>query len=133
MPTSQSAALVVVVDTCPSRHRLLAATLYALGCQVRSVDSLNGVSVGAQISAVAPDVIVWQVDGLDAEATLERLLASAGLCGAGGVFICQDPGGSASAAGTATVQVLGLPFTPVRLMNAVRAAYLDRTPATPAQ
>ena len=135
MPTPLSAALVAVVDTCASRHRLLAATLYALGCQVRSIDcdSLSGMSVGAQISAVAPDVIVWQVDASETAAPLVRLLASAGPCGAGVVFIGSNAGQHASAVGASTVQMLELPFTPVRLMNAVRAAYLHRAQDTTVQ
>lgn len=122
-------ALVAVVDNCSSRQRLLAATLYAMGCRVLVItcDSLAGASVAAQISAGTPDVIVWHVDATATGAPLLQLLSSDGLCGAGVVVTTPDLVAITSSLDGASVHVLAAPFTPVGLMNAVGAAYEHRT------
>ena len=128
VPRPPSTALVAVVDTCSSRQRLLAAALYALGCNVLVIncDSLVGASVDAQIAAGMPDVIVWQVDSSGAGAPLQRLLTSDGWCGAGIVVTSPDVVEAVGLLGGMPVHVLAAPFTPVGLMNAVGAAYEHR-------
>jgi hypothetical protein len=119
---------VAVVDTCSSRQRLLAATLYAMGCRVLTVtcDSLAGPSVAAQIIIGTPDVIVWHIDSGGAGAPLQQLLTSDGLGGAGVVVTTSDPVEAACWLDAGPVQMLLAPFTPVGLMNAVGAAYEQR-------
>jgi len=119
---------VAVVDTCSSRQRLLAATLYAMGCRVLTVtcDSPGGPSVVAQITIGTPDVIVWHVDSGGTGPRLQRLLTSDALGGAGVVVTTSDPVDAACWLDAWAVQMLVTPFTPVGLMNAVGAAYEHR-------
>ena len=128
MPRPPSAVLVAVVDTCSSRQRLLAATLYAMGCRVLSVtcDSLVGPSVAAQISIGMPDVIVWHLDSGGTGAPLQQLLTSDALGSAGVVVTTSDPVEAACWLDAGPVHLLAAPFTPVGLMKAVDAAYEHR-------
>jgi len=119
---------VAVVDLCSSRQRLVAATLYALGCRVLSVtcDSPAGPSVAAQLTIGMPDVIVWHVDSGGTGAPLQQLLNSDRLGGAGVVVTTSDPVEAAGWLDAAPVHMLAVPFTPVGLMKAVDAAYERR-------
>ena len=125
MPPPLHAIFVAVVDTCSNRQRLLAATLYAMGCRVLSItcDSLVGPSVAAQITIAMPDVIVWHVDSGGTCGPLQQLLNSDGVGGAGVVVTMSDPVEPAARLDAGPVHMLAVPFTPAGLMKAVVAAY----------
>jgi hypothetical protein len=122
---------IAVYDTSPDRRRLLAATLYGLGCRIVPLDceSHPPELLRAQLLASSPDVLIWQLESTphDQCAPLLSVLGSGTLAEIGVVITTPNAALATAVLGdsASSVRILATPFSLVDLMRAVSAAQQD--------
>ena len=122
---------IAVYDASPDRRRLLAATLYGLGCRTVSLDCESDAPefLRAQLIASRPDVVIWQLGSAPHNQCdpLLSLLVSGALAEIGVVLTTPFPAQVTEvlADGASMVRMLATPFSLVDLMRAVSAAQRD--------
>ena len=122
---------IAVYDASPDRRRLLAATLYGLGCRIVPLDCESDAPefLRAQLVASRPDVVIWQLASTphDQCARLLSVLVSGALAEMGVVLTTPFPAQVSEALGDSAsmVRMLATPFSLVDLMGAVSAAQQD--------
>lgn len=127
---------IAVYDASPDRRRLLAATLYGLGCRTVPLDCESDAPefLRAQLVASRPDVVIWQIGSAphDQGAPLLRVLGSGTLADIGVVVTTPHPAHATAVLGPSAsmVRMLATPFSLGDLMRAVSAAHQDSVGAT---
>jgi CheY-like chemotaxis protein len=127
---------IAVYDASPDRRLLLAATLYGLGCEIVPLDCGSDAPefLRAQLDAVRPDVVIWQLESASPEscASLLAVLGSGALAHIAVVLTTSTPGQVIEMLGdnAAMVKMLATPFSLVDLIGAVNAAQQERPVAT---
>ena len=122
------AVSIAVYDASSDRRRLLAATLYGLGCRVVPLDCASDAPefLRAQLVASRPDVVIWQLGSAppDQWPSLLAVLESGTLAAIGVVVTTLFPAQAAEMLGSHVpmVMVLATPFSLVDMMRAVIAA-----------
>ena len=130
-PTPRHTVSIAVYDASPDRRRLLAATLYGLGCRTVPLDCESDAPefLRAQLLASRPDVVIWQLGAAphDQGAPLLKVLGSGTLADIGVVVTTPDLAQATAALGRSAsmVRILATPFSLVHLMHAVIAAQQD--------
>ncbi len=128
MPAPTHVVSVSIYDESPDQQRLLAATLYGLGCRTANLDCRSAApeKLAAQLVAAPPDVLVWQVGSAsDGQYPRLRRLMEDGILGQSGIVVATpEPTHASSALGSLvlTVTLLPAPFTLAALMHAIRVA-----------
>ena len=124
--SAPACALVGVYDSRVDHQRLLAATLYGLGCRIMPLDcGIDAVEhLAGQLAAGAPDVLVWQSapDQAHEYALLVSMLNAGVLPDTRVVLTTSSPADAVVALRPHRVQVVGAPYTLTALMHAVAAA-----------
>jgi len=124
-------AHIAVYDANPDRRRLLAATLYGLGCRPVPLDCASDALdfLSAQLVAARPNVVIWQLGSAPGDqcAPLLDVLRSGALARIGVVVTTACPVQAIEALGdhASMVHVLGTPYSLVELIGAVNAARRD--------
>ncbi|WP_157899680.1 hypothetical protein [Luteitalea pratensis] len=127
---------IAVYDASPDRRRLLAATLYGLGCRTVPLDCESDAPefLRAQLVASRPDVVIWQIGSAphDQGAPLLRALGSGTLADIGVVVTTPHLAHATAVLGPSAsmVRMLATPFSLGDLMRAVSAAHQDSVGAT---
>ena len=123
---------IAVYDAVPDQQRLLAATLYGLGCRTMPLDCGSAApdKLAAQLADTPPDVLVWHLGEPKAGqcASLLRLLEGGSLSQSGIVVATAVPAQALSDLGhmALAVTMLPAPYTLNDLMCAVNSAEQDR-------
>ena len=137
LPGPSRIANIALYDANPDRRRLVAATLYGLGCRPVPFDGASDALEGlrAQLVAARPDVVLWQLGSApnDQCASLLDVLRSGALARMGVVLTTARPLQAVEALGESAslVHVLGTPYSVVDLIAAVNAAHQDSQNSTP--
>ena len=127
-PTPRHTVSIAVYDASPDRRRLLAATLYGLGCRTVPLNCESDAPefLRAQLLASRPDVVIWQLGAAahDQGAPLLKVLGAGTLADIGVVVTTPDLAQATAALGRSAsmVRMLATPFSLVDLMRAVIAA-----------
>jgi hypothetical protein len=122
---------IAVYDASPDRRRLLAATLYGLGCRIVPLDCESHAPefLRAQLLVSRPDVVIWQLEPTPhGQCTpLLSVLGSGTLAEIGVVVTTPNREDATAILGDSAslVTILTTPFSLVDLMRAVSAAQED--------
>ena len=120
--------MVAIIDVLPGQHRLLAATLRALGCQVYLIDCTGHwpASLDAQLDSQGPfDAVFWDLSaGMPSHPWAAALAGGAGSFGDSRFVIAAVQGQQVPRVRRPPDEqtLLLTPFTPSTLMATVNAA-----------